>query len=97
MSPTDQRAGLRNDGHGIDRLPVRLSVNGEPYDDGLVAVREADLEALEELLDDARNIVATCCDEGLHWDDETERERFFAEATAVWERGFGVLRGDDAS
>lgn len=87
--------GLRRDGHGIDRLPIKLSVNGTPYDDGLVAVRADDLDALEQLLDDARNIVATCSEAGIHWDDPADRADFFAEATEVWGRLLNVLRGDD--
>jgi hypothetical protein len=84
---------LRVDGHGIDRVPLIVAVDGIKTEMALVRVDE--LVALEALLDDARRFVCLLCPEGINWDDPQERQRLFDEAEPVWLRMGGVLRGDD--
>lgn len=79
---------LWNDGHGIDRVEL-------PSTEGLVAVRADDLLALENVVVELRDIVASCSPGGVHWDDPAKRAEFFARADDVWEKCIAIVRGDD--
>lgn len=89
------RKRLWKDGHGIDRLPLTVNVDGEPTP--VVVVRADDLASLEVVLDRARNVIAMCSPNAFHWDRSVERERFFKAADEVWEQMTGILRDDEAS
>lgn len=93
---------LSRDGRGIERVPIGVSYSLDggtsrlvDDDPTLCIVRIAELEALEDLIFDAREIVALLCPNGIHWDSSIELEALMERGEALWSRMTGVLRGDN--
>lgn len=85
---------LWKDGHGIERLPLVVTVNGQSVD--AVMVRAADLAALEDVLFEVCEVLALGSPGGMHWDDPADRDRYFEMADKAWYLVQNVWRGCDA-